>query len=760
MPGHADPIEAVIRQTFTLQRLNNAIARDSSGILRSLFDDIAAEIARIDPTGPAALRYRRMRVAKLIARVEEMTGEAFTEWNRAVRGDLARLGRAHGLQTTADLVATLGVAGAMVNAAAPTQNMVKAIIDTNPFQGETLAGWAKVQKAGTVRRVRQVVQRGMMEERSIDWMTRQIRGGAGVRGVWQTTRREAEAIVRTAVTEIASQAQLFTYQQNPRVVKSVEVVATLDNLTCFAAGTGVLTPSGYVPIENITVGSVVIGGSRRSRRVVGVRVAQRSGMARVALSNGIVVECTADHRWLTAGGCWVEARDLQPLQHLSSNSDLCHVTRYEDLPDLQHDVRSEAVEGEQVLRAAVLPGRAAARGLQRDPRPEGSVRELWDSSRANEQAGRPALLLKRVLPGRSHETVRVGLRGMRESGDGHRRSGEGPAVLLPCVQGGASSAQAHQLPRVRGPVYADSVSERQGRYCQSLDVLPRVPVHMDEDGRRSQAEDRGCVPRREASELDGWQVGSEQLEPSRAQLVEDRAEGTQAGRGQMPALRRSQGPRWQRASRSPHYPVPQFRNGQEGQSHVEPSDALPLMPHDGGVEDSHQADRPSSQDPVRVEAVELYEYPTLVYDIQVDVDESFIVADAVVHNCPICQALDGKIMDAANPTDVPAFHIRCRCGLMPVVDWEGLGLKPPEQGERFARDQDARLRGESMSKQRTQVPGDTTYETWLRDQKPAVVRDILGPGRAKLFTDRKMRLDRMISTDRRILTLSELEAKL
>lgn len=359
MPGHADPIEAVIRQTFTLQRLNNAIARDSSGILRSLFDDIAAEIARIDPTGPAALRYRRMRVAKLIARVEEMAGEAFTEWNRAVRGDLARLGRAHGLQTTADLVATLGVAGAMVNAAAPTQNMVKAILDTNPFQGETLAGWAKVQKAGTVRRVRQVVQRGMMEERGIDWMTRQVRGGAGVRGVWRATRREAEAIVRTAVTEIASQAQLLTYQQNPRVVKSVEVVATLDNLTC-----------------------------------------------------------------------------------------------------------------------------------------------------------------------------------------------------------------------------------------------------------------------------------------------------------------------------------------------------------------------------------------------------------------PICQALDGKIMDAANPTDVPAFHIRCRCALMPVVDWEGLGLKPPEQGERFARDQDARLRGESMSKQRTQVPGDTTYETWLRDQKPAVVRDILGPGRAKLFTDRKMRLDRMISTDRRILTLSELEAKL
>ena len=358
MPGHADPVEAVIRQTFALQRVNNAIARDSDGILRGLFDDISAEIARVDPTGPAAIRYQRARVAKLVARVDGMAGEAYAEWGQSVRGDLSRLGRAHGQQTAADLVATLGAASAVVNMTAPTQNMIKAILDTNPFQGETLAGWATVQKAGTVRRVRQIVQRGMMEEQGISWLVRQVRGGNGVRGAWQATRREAQAIVRTAVTEVASRAQMLTYQQNPRVVKSVQWISALDSLVC--------------------------------------------------------IEC-------------------------------------------------------------------------------------------------------------------------------------------------------------------------------------------------------------------------------------------------------------------------------------------------GG--------------------------------------------------------LDGRIMDADNPYLTPPAHMQCRCALVPVVDWEGLGLKPPEEGERFARDQNARLRGESLSKQRTQVPGDTTYETWLRGQKPAVQNDILGPGRAKLFRGRKMRLDRMVSTDRRILTLSELEKK-
>lgn len=231
MPGTADPIEAILRQAFQLQRLNNAIARDSTGILRALFDSIVADIARLDPTAPSALRYRRDRVAKLLDRIEALTGEAFIDWTKNVRGDLARLGRAHGLQTRADLVATLGTAGDAVKAVAPTQNMLKAILDTDPFRGETLQGWAAVQEQSTVRRMRRVLQRGMMEERDIGWIVRQVRGGSGVKGIWQATRREAEAVVRTAVTHTATQSALLTYRTNRRVTKQGQYVATLDSRT-------------------------------------------------------------------------------------------------------------------------------------------------------------------------------------------------------------------------------------------------------------------------------------------------------------------------------------------------------------------------------------------------------------------------------------------------------------------------------------------------------------------------------------------------
>lgn len=236
MPGHADPREALIRRALQLQRVSNSISADRNAVLEALFNEVAGLIAKLDPTGPPQPAYRRVRVAKLLQRVEELTGEAFGTWHTGVRSDLARLGRAHGQAITSDLVATLGPLGSTIKAAAPTQNMVKAILDTNPFQGETLSGWADVQEQATIRRIRQQVQIGMVEEESIDQMVRRIRGrsvgrGRYAGGVMQTTTREATGIVRTAVTEVAAEARLETFSQNPNVTQSYQYVATLDDRT-------------------------------------------------------------------------------------------------------------------------------------------------------------------------------------------------------------------------------------------------------------------------------------------------------------------------------------------------------------------------------------------------------------------------------------------------------------------------------------------------------------------------------------------------
>ena len=243
MPGHKDPREALVRAAFRLQGVSNAIGVEHEAILRTMFDDIVAQLARIDPTAVGAMSYRRGRVAKLMDEVERVAGERWTEWHRATRNDMARLGRAEALQTRADIVATLGDAGAAaVRMSVPTQNMMKAILDRNPFNGETLEGWVKkVQAPATVRRVRQQIQIGMMGEESIDDMVRRVRGrsigrGRYTGGVMGTTTREARAVVRTAVTDIAAEARIETFRQSPNVVKAVQWVSALDTLTCIECG--------------------------------------------------------------------------------------------------------------------------------------------------------------------------------------------------------------------------------------------------------------------------------------------------------------------------------------------------------------------------------------------------------------------------------------------------------------------------------------------------------------------------------------------
>lgn len=233
-----DAIDRLIRNALALQRAHNAIARDASGIIRALFDEVVGELVKIDPTGPSAERYRRMRVEKLLERVEDLTGGAFRAWHRQVRGDLAHLGRRQGEEATKILLAAIGDhrVAARIGARTPISvNQMKAILDHNPFRGETLSGWAEVQEQATVRRIRQQVQIGMAENEAIEELVERIRGAgpAGRRagGVLQATEREAEAIVRTAVTEVAAVAHLETYQQNRDVTTAYQYTATLDSRT-------------------------------------------------------------------------------------------------------------------------------------------------------------------------------------------------------------------------------------------------------------------------------------------------------------------------------------------------------------------------------------------------------------------------------------------------------------------------------------------------------------------------------------------------
>jgi SPP1 gp7 family putative phage head morphogenesis protein len=229
-----DPVEVVIRNAIQLSRLANGVARDSDRILGELLDEIISRLIRIDPSAVSAESYRRGRVDRVMEAVERMAGETFPTWERTIRDEVARIGVQQGQAAQALLVASLGGTGAAIRAGPSLQTM-RAAITRNPFLGDTLAQWAGAQEEALVRRVRRQIQLGMLREESIDELVRRIRGrrvGNGFTGgVWRATTRDAEAVVRTAVTDVANTAAFETYSGNRRVSQAYQYVATLDDST-------------------------------------------------------------------------------------------------------------------------------------------------------------------------------------------------------------------------------------------------------------------------------------------------------------------------------------------------------------------------------------------------------------------------------------------------------------------------------------------------------------------------------------------------
>src|SRR5690606_26281802 len=93
--------------------------------------------------------------------------------------------------------------------------------------------------------------------------------------------------------------------------------------------------------------------------------------------------------------------------------------------------------------------------------------------------------------------------------------------------------------------------------------------------------------------------------------------------------------------------------------------------------------------------------PVEVYDITVDVDSSFIVHGVVLHNCPACMSLDGKVFPI-NEGPRPPRHVACRCTMNVVLKSAqelGLNLREIPEGTRMSMD--------------GQVPQSVIYNDWL-----------------------------------------------
>lgn len=133
---------------------------------------------------------------------------------------------------------------------------------------------------------------------------------------------------------------------------------------------------------------------------------------------------------------------------------------------------------------------------------------------------------------------------------------------------------------------------------------------------------------------------------------------------------------------------------------------------------------------------------TSEYEFVVTLDEN---------TCEICGDYDGEQFSYDDETAPrPPLHINCRCAIVAVINWKGLGVNPSEVPELKAVERAAQ---DGPTKYKT-------YEQWLRKQPLDVKQDVLGKTKGSLFHDRDISLKDIVNNDRTIVTTKELAARL
>jgi len=244
--------DSLVRHQVYLMRVSGGIRNDINGLLnateRAMVDRIRAVL-----TGPTKLSPARMRKAEsLIKQLKQIRTEVWIEVDGVWRETMKDLTITEVAQVNKMLHT---VSPAQLTTQLPTAAKLQSLVKTLPFEGHVLASWAKKVAKDDIARISAQVRIGMIQGEGAQAIARRIVGSArlkGADGVTQITRRNAEAITRTAVNAFSNSAREMYFQENSDLFGKEVFVATLDSRTTpvcmsydgerFLLGTGPMPP--------------------------------------------------------------------------------------------------------------------------------------------------------------------------------------------------------------------------------------------------------------------------------------------------------------------------------------------------------------------------------------------------------------------------------------------------------------------------------------------------------------------------------------
>ena len=239
---------ATIDHAHDIIRYQNQVVYKVIALLNRTDIDLVAQLTAALQQLPVS-QFTVERLDSLLASVRQINAVAYQKIRHELSAELADLvAYEQGYQQQL-FQNTLPVAFEV--ATVPVAQVVSSAM-ARPFQGRLLSEWMAGLEAEKAAKIRDAIRIGYVEGQTIQEMVQRIRGTKARQyqdGILEITRRNAETIVRTAVSHTANHTRQKFAEANDDLVKGWKFLATMDSktsITC-AALDGQVFPVGKGP---------------------------------------------------------------------------------------------------------------------------------------------------------------------------------------------------------------------------------------------------------------------------------------------------------------------------------------------------------------------------------------------------------------------------------------------------------------------------------------------------------------------------------
>lgn len=227
MSANEDLFDRAVAHQVDLAKYTNGVVRRIIAVLNRSDSRLAAELqAAVDRAGEGA--FNAQRLESLLGSARSLLATSYGEVGREFTAELASFAAAEAefqIQTLREaLPATVAVASVSVE-------QVAAAALARPFQGVLLRDVLADVEAVTAKKVRQTIAQDIVESRTTQQIVRDVIGTRArgyADGLLNRSRRDVEAIVRTAVSHTAGVVQDNVYEANADILKALKWSSTID----------------------------------------------------------------------------------------------------------------------------------------------------------------------------------------------------------------------------------------------------------------------------------------------------------------------------------------------------------------------------------------------------------------------------------------------------------------------------------------------------------------------------------------------------